>query len=364
MTNNRTIYIDARFLTQNITGVQRYARELVKALDTLVGSGQTNSLTFELLAPGYVPPNALLLSHIVTRRVGRMSGYGWEQLILPFASRGRLLFCPGNVGPVLSLLTSQRTVVTVHDLSYHYFPDASSRLFKMVYGTIIPIVLRKADAVITVSNSERDSIVSLYPFVASRIPAIQSGATVGQLGTITPVPSAAHTPFVLYVGSLQGVIRAASIANREQRVSFIVVGAGGKSFQQMHGDLPPDALKHIEFKGQIDDHAELMRLYRSAACLVFPSYYEASPLPPTEAMSCGCPVIASLIPSLQERCGDAAYYVDPDEPADTAKGILTVLADDEIRCSLIEKGLERAREFTWERTAREHLSIFRKVLGQ
>jgi len=79
-------------------------------------------------------------------------------------------------------------------------------------------------------------------------------------------------------------------------------------------------------------------------------------------MSSGCPVIASNIPSLQERCGDAALYVDPENPDEIADRILTLMNDDTLRTSLIERGRERGRQFTWLRTAREHANIIRKVL--
>jgi glycosyltransferase involved in cell wall biosynthesis len=123
----------------------------------------------------------------------------------------------------------------------------------------------------------------------------------------------------------------------------------------------PDSL---EFLGQVDDPARLVEIYRSAFCLVYPSFYESSGLPPVEAMACRCPVIASDIPVLVERCGEAALYCDPKEPADIARKIEALLDDPTLRASLIEKGVARAGEFTWRNCALQTLAVMKNALQQ
>lgn len=95
---------------------------------------------------------------------------------------------------------------------------------------------------------------------------------------------------------------------------------------------------------------------------IFPSLYEGFGLPALEAMSCGCPVVVSNVSSLPDVCGDSAYYIDPYKIESIANGIYKVLTDESLRKSLIQKGLERAKMFSWEKCARETFDIYNEVL--
>ena len=113
----------------------------------------------------------------------------------------------------------------------------------------------------------------------------------------------------------------------------------------------PEALRGlIEFRGYVDDEA-LPGIYRGAACLLYPSLYEASGLPPSEAMHFGCPVVASDIAVLRERCGDAALYCDPGEPASLVAAVARLLDDPALRARLVECGRERAAQLSWRNQA-------------
>ena len=103
---------------------------------------------------------------------------------------------------------------------------------------------------------------------------------------------------------------------------------------------------------------ELIDLYRTAQALVFPSLYEGFGLPPLEAMACGCPVAVSRVGALPEICGDAARYFDPNEPEEIASATLDVLSDPG---DLVERGLARARSFTWDECARRHDDVYAEL---
>ena len=152
--------INGRFLTQRITGVQRYARELVQALDAVLDAKPEIKVTVVSPRLSEAPP---AWRNIELRQVGYLRGHAWEQFELPWYSRGKTLFCPGNTAPVISLLSAQPVIVTVHDLSYRYFPEAYRPAFRLWYGLIIPLVLRRAASIITVSESERRAIIAHYP---------------------------------------------------------------------------------------------------------------------------------------------------------------------------------------------------------
>lgn len=370
----KQIFINARFLSQHVTGVQRYATELVKALDSLIGSGEidTKKFSFVMLASRN-SKHELNLKHIPLRKVGYLNGHSWEQLELPFYSHTGLLICPCNTAPVASLVSNQKTVVVVHDLSHLYFPEAYSFAFRILYKTVIPLVFIKADAVITVSESEKASILNYYDWSESKLYAIQNGALLNsylhEKESISSGLSSTPGRFVLYVGSLsrrknfQGVLQAIAYLSREDDVFLTVVGAEGKSFNCREFNIPSKIVNKVEFKGQVNNIYELIKLYKAASCLIFPSFHEASPLPPVEAMTCGCPVIASSIPALVERCGDAALYCNPYDSEDIAAKISLLINDPVLREELRYKGLERVKQFTWEKCARETFAIIEKVLA-
>lgn len=123
-------------------------------------------------------------------------------------------------------------------------------------------------------------------------------------------------------------------------------------------EVKPNAL----YLGYFTDR-ELGGLYNLATLFVYPSLYGGFGLPPLEAMACGCPVVTSNVTSLPEIYGDAAQYLDPHDVNSRAEGIHKVLTADDLRQSLIEKGLERVKLFSWEKPAKKHVTVFEEVLG-
>jgi len=353
------IIFNGRFLTQEITGVQRYAHELLWALDDIAPTRSDIKITVVSPKLDRDPP---ALKNIRILQSGRTSGHVWEQIELPLMARGKLLFCPGNTAPAISLLTGQKVVVCVHDLSYLYFPAAYSAAFKSLYGTLVPMIFRRAAGVITVSESERKSILERYPFVASRLTAIQNG---GLMDKRVPKTSNPHREngYVLYVGSLSkrknfpAMFEVACRLARKDGYRFTFVGGTAGGLVSSQYAVPSDLATHITFAGQINDTEELIKFYEGAQLLMFPSLYEASPLPPIEAMACGCAVLASTIPSLQERCGDAAIYCDPHDVDDICNKVQQFLTDRDLQSTLSQKGLERASLFNWKNCANRTLDV-------
>lgn len=373
MPDKTTIVINGRFLTQPITGVQRYAHEIVRALDDLIdrSAPEVAPFSFQIVAPRKDLIHELPLRHIEIRHIGNRRGHLWEQRDLPGAFDAGVLFCPGNTAPLSALSSKKPVVVTVHDLSYLYFPEAYSFSFKALYKMLIPATFRRADAVITVSYSEKASMLRYYPRLSHKIHVIQNGGLGRRFMNDAPPPEPpadVEEPMLLYVGALnprknpQGILQAVSLLAKRMKFRLVLAGGGSKSFQNKELAIPESLGERVLMTGQIDDTDQLIDLYRQAACLVFPSFYEASPLPPIEAMACGCPVIASDIPALQERCGDAALYCDPHRPEDIADKIQQVLGNPGQAEALRQKGVLRARQYTWEFCAKETLQVITKVL--
>jgi len=116
----------------------------------------------------------------------------------------------------------------------------------------------------------------------------------------------------------------------------------------------------VKFTGLVDD-ALLKRYVACADALVLPSFYEGFGFPPLEAMACGCPAIVSDRASLPEICGDAALYCNPDDVEDIAARMLEVATNEALRAQLRERGLARARQFTWDRCASETLAVIERL---
>lgn len=361
------ILINGRFLTQNITGVQRYGHEIVKAFDVWLQKDKAlrDEIEFILVAPEVGLKHHLDLTHIQTQLVGgNVKGHMWEQLILPkYAKKDDILLCPGNTAPILSLLGGVKNCVTVHDLSFRYFPSAYSRSFRYAYHLLTPLIMRRADSIITVSQSERQAILDCYPTVGERLFAVQNGS-LSDDSSLSPLEAdETQREGVLYVGSLsqrknvQGVIEAARYFEKEQ-IPFRIVGDVGGIFAHMdESDIP----KNIDLMGRIESKSRLVELYQKSACFLFPSFYEASPLPPMEAMACGCPVVAGDIPSLRERCGDAALYCSPADSKNIADQVRNVISSPELARELAKKGKERVADFTWQTCARHTWNVLKEM---
>jgi glycosyltransferase involved in cell wall biosynthesis len=373
-TKKHKIFINGRFLTQSISGVQRYAHEIVTMWDEMIEAREKSILPFEfeLLVPRRkFLKHSLELKHIPTKCLGYSNGHLWEQLELSLHTMKGILFCPGNTAPIIHLLSNKPTIVTVHDLSFRYFPQAYSTLFKVIYHILTPLIFRFSKAIITVSRSEKASLLKLYPAAQNKVYAIQNGGIperyLNQIDTTVQLKNTIRKPFLLYVGALnprknpQGVIHAFREVQEMEDLSLVIIGSESRTFKQLKVENFDQIIDKIIFEGQVDDPSAIIPFYKSALCLVFPSFYEASPLPPIEAMSCGCPVVASMIPALEERCGDAALYCDPHRPETIAQSIEQIINDQRLRKLMRQRGFERAAQYNWLNCAQETLKIFKTL---
>jgi glycosyltransferase involved in cell wall biosynthesis len=371
------IFINGRFLQQPITGVQRYGRELVNAWDELIAAGEIDAdgVQFELLVPRG-PLVAPKFRHVQVRQVGRLNGHLWDQFELPFYARRGLLFSPGNVHPLLSPFLCPN-VVTVHDLAYRLSPEAYTGPFRAAYSLLIPAALRNADAIITVTEAEKRNIIARFPRVKDRIHAIHHGGPEAELpAPVEPDqvqnvagPFNSKDDFALWVGTLskrknpQGAIDAMAILNKQLKLPLVMVGASYGLFKDAALKVPEEPRDIVRFTDRVGTSAELFRFYRSAVCLLFPSFYEGFGLPALEAMAHGCPVVASEIPALREVCGEAALYCDPNRADDIAEKLRQVAQDTALRDRLRTLGLARAKEFSWKKCALQTFAVLSGVLA-
>ena len=358
------VLINGRFLGQRVTGVQRYARELLKALDHLLSSDDAlrHRFDFEILTPPGCP-RSLRLESVGTREVGRFQGQVWEQLELPRYAGNTLLLSLCNTAP----MAGRNIIATILDASVYAVPEAYSLAFRAWYRILIPVLGRRSRQVLTASEFSRAELQRFAGVDAEAIVVVPGSgehilAVSADDGVLDRL-SLRSRRYLLAVSShskhknVAGVARATNLLDRKDFDVILAGGGNAKVFSQKQasGD------EQIRSTGYVSDQ-ELRALYEHASCLVYPSFYEGFGLPPLEAMSCGCPVIVSRAASLPEVCGEAAVYCDPHDPADIARAIGRVMADGTLRDDLRRRGRERARQFTWSGAARSLVDVIGRVV--
>lgn len=326
------IAVNARFSTQRITGVQRYAVEVLKRLPEL-----------EPITP--------------SDRWRGPRGHLWEQAVLPRQLGNRLLWSPCNVGP----WSVKRQVVTIHDCAFHDMPQAVSRGFRLWYSWLLQRLAPRVRRILTVSEFSRQRLIEYLQVDPSRVVAIPNGVderfNPGAADVVPAMRARLGLPerYILFVGSLDprknllGLLRAWKQISTRLDCPLVICGASSHVFRSAGIDQLPE---RVVLSGYVADH-DLPALYAGASLFVYPSLYEGFGLPVIEAMACGTPVVCSSTTSLGEVAGTAACLVDPAAAESIADGILRVADDESYRNELRGRGLERAAEFSWDRTARE-----------
>jgi glycosyltransferase involved in cell wall biosynthesis len=355
--------LNGRFLSQRTTGVQRHARELVRALDRRLDQERGGS-EVTLFAPRDATLD-LKLRMIRVRQVGRLTGQLWEQVELPLHARDQLLLNLGNTGPALL----HRQLVTIHDASVFAVPEAYSPAFRRYYRLLLPQVARRARLVLTDSEFSRGELVRWMRVPEEKIRIVPCGHEHILTQPGDPRVLSRHglgaRPYVLAVGSLsrhknlETVFAAIGLLG-QHAWDFVVAGPVNP---RIFGPSVVNAPKLAVRVGYVTD-AELRALYEGAACFIYPSRYEGFGLPPLEAMACGCPVVVSRSASLPEVCGDAALYANADDPQQVAAAVRRVMCEEGLADQLRQKGRERARHWSWERTVDKTLAAIREVTAE
>ena len=349
------VFVNGRFLSQPVTGVQRFSAEIVGAIDTLMGRGEWPETS--LLAPprdGEQPSRPSGSSRRLRERVvGGRHGHLWEQIDLPRAARGGVLVSLGNTAP---LLAGRGQVVVIHDAGVFDTPASYSWKFRLWYKGLQRALAKAGAQIATVSEFSRQRIAARLGLDPARISVIYEGADHILRTPADPQTLMRHNlragQFALVVGSrvahknLAGLAGVAQALERRGMV-IAVAGGGNKEVFQATGDAL--AAQRL---GRTTD-AELRALYENAACLLFPSHYEGFGLPPVEAMACGCPVIASRGGAVEEVCGDSALYFDSAVPQSITAAVERLLEEPGLAEELRARGLQRASTLSWVESARK-----------
>jgi glycosyltransferase involved in cell wall biosynthesis len=350
------LYVNGRILGQPPNGVQRYAMEILRQWDRLLSAGEIDAAHHEIVV--LTPPGEAgnqQFQNIRIQAVGRLRGNLWEQIDLPRYVAGKLLFNPCNSGPWIK---PGSQIVTIHDASVFAVPYAYSLPYRLKHRLLYRRFADTAKTIITVSEFSKKELIRWCNIPSERIKVIYSGCE-----HILSEPAdrgilrrerVGQRPYVFAVGSHsahKNVAAVLELADMLDRMGHDLVIAGGsyaRVFRAVHYQTPAS----VHWLGFVTN-AELRALYEQASLFVFPSLYEGFGFPPLEAMACGCPVLLSRAASLPELGGESALYCDPSDPRTLASGVRAILGDAELRSRLVKAGHERAKEFTWLKSARE-----------
>jgi glycosyltransferase involved in cell wall biosynthesis len=348
--------INGRFLTQRMTGVQRYAYQIVAALDGILA--QNGDIVGRLPMRLILPPGTEavpVLSKIGTCRTSFGSGHAWDQLVFPlYAGSGVLSL--GNFGPVLA----RNHIVCIHDANVFIQPESYSRSFGLAYRTLLPLVGKRASRVATVSQFSADMLVKYGVCERQKIfiapngheHALRWDASRARI----PLLTALQRPYVLLLGSMAKHKNVDVVLEQAQRldaagIDIVVVGGASSIFSASASDFQRSNVHHA---GYVSDD-DLAALYKGALCLAFPSNTEGFGIPSLEAMARGCPVISSNAASLVEVGGDAVIYVDPGDGDGWREAIIGLSQNDALRQTMAAQGRKRAEAFSWSRSAQLYL---------
>ncbi|MXV16699.1 glycosyltransferase family 4 protein [Hufsiella ginkgonis] len=354
------VFINGRFLNHAITGVQRSAYELVKALDSLIDQGiiSNNDFSFILIYPGIIV-SPISLKHIIVQKKGWLKGNLWEQLELPLYTAGKLLVSLCSASPLLK----RKQIVLIHDASCLVNPGFFSFGFRAWYNVMIPVLGKISRQIVTVSEFSKSELTRYAGIRKQKIQVIYNSAEhilrFGDVSDKFREKIAALKPYCLAVSNLGANKNFAGLnkaIGKIDALDFHMLIAGGAL-----GGLKASATdhSHVTYLGYMSD-AEIKHLYANASLFIFPSFYEGFGIPPLEAMIMGCPVIASATSSMPEILGDNCEYIDPANPADMAEKIFTTMHDAAKRAQLKSKGYQRAALFNWEKSAARLYELIRK----
>lgn len=337
-------YINGRFLTQRITGVQRYAREMTLALDQLLQEKSSDHNEYTILAPKNII-DELPCKRIQFKVCGHLSGHLWEQIELPYYSKdGYLLnFC--NCAPLIK----KNQTVTIHDAAIAAFPSAYSWEFRLWYRIMYTVLGKRLNTIFTVSNFSRNELNKYFSISKEKIHITYNGTE--HLFDIQPderILKKIPKDYVLAVSSQNPTKNFKLVLEVAEKLPYIDFVIAGGSNSKVFNEKKGKELSNVTYVGYVSDQ-ELVALYRNARVFVYPSLYEGFGIPPLEAMYFDCPVIVSNCASLPEICGEAAVYCNPYDVDKLKCDIEEFLNNPKARENYIVLRLERIKNFQWKK---------------
>lgn len=359
----RVIFGPEIWSLQNEGGISRYFQQLIHGLSESGVSGKvltqanSNSRLGALKNEGF-EIQALKDSKNTSEEISRLLAQETSNSI----------FHPTYYSKQLSSIrkSNTRIVVTVFDMISELFPEKKPRFRKVSDEKKISV--ESADHILSISQQTKDDLIAFYAIPEKKISVTYLGSNLHLLPAADVAPTI-DGEYILYVGKRSGyknffnfVTAYSQSKSLQKNFSIIAVGRSKFSTDEII------ELQNLGIAGKVI-HVEandglLASYYQNAACLVYPSLYEGFGLPPVEAMSLNCPVIASSGGSIPEICKGAAQYFDPTNIDSIEQVLSTTLADEQRMRQMRQSGLIVAQTFTWEKATSDTLDAYKKLIGQ
>ncbi|MFW0884334.1 glycosyltransferase family 4 protein [Candidatus Acidulodesulfobacterium sp. H_13] len=376
--SKNSLLIDVIPLLSQLTGIGRYIYEIAKVLET--DDAFDISYFYGYYSKNLVKPDnmselkslkSFLVRNSVVKKLARKYLILFSKI---FVHRFSLYWVPNFIP--LDGIKADKIVSTVHDFSFYVHPEWHPQERLDYFNTNFYKNIKKSDWIITGSEFFKNEIIEYLKFDAEKITVIYHGVDNGlfkrydkNVLSVTKEKFNLADNFLLFVGSIEprknllNTLKAYRLLNDDvkENYPFVLVGfKGWKKNTEIMQEIEKEK-KYVRYLGYLSDE-ELAHVYNLATLFVCPSLYEGFGIPPLEAMACGTTTIVSNVASLSEACGDATLYINPNDIEDIAAKIKMLLNDENLQKDLTEKGLERVKQFTWEKSAQAHKKVFEKVL--
>jgi glycosyltransferase involved in cell wall biosynthesis len=359
------VLVDAHMLGHRETGNETYVRGLLSGLASTPGVTVAAAI-----APGHQVDGGAGITWLPLP-----NGSSWRRLtgdLAHLADRWKADVVHATY--IAPLRSPCPVVVSVHDVSFKRYPEYFSLRDRTLFRLLLPSSLRRAAAILALSRHGREELRRFYPGLrvpVHVVPAAPSDAfrpldesAIGPALTRLGV----RRPYTLAVGSVQprkNLVRLIEafrpLAPRHPALQLVIVGPGGFRATSVHEAVAANGLAgSVRLLGYVSE-SDLAALYNAAIALVYPSVYEGFGLPVVEAMACGRPVIAANATSLPEVAGDAALLVDPFDAGAIEGAMERLVSDPKLAAELGARGLARAANFSWSRTASQALTAYEAV---